>query len=336
MKLASFRIRSSRAIRFGAEWPLPGPSSLIDLGNAWSLYAEENGQPSREQLHCSMPSDAIRFIEGGAEQLARARSALDHCVQRAADSSGQRALIERGVLHPASEVGFLPPVPRPGKLISLGVNYPTHLAEASGLPSVQRLKTGPGVPRAFSKLPSVLIGHREPVVYPRMTQQLDYEIELALVIAKRCKNVPRDAVADVIYGYTIYNDISMRDVQQDEMAVGLLLLGKNFDTSGPIGPWLVTADEVADPNALELTLSVNGQVRQRDNTRNMLRAVPEIVEYWSQITLEAGDVISTGTPAGVGIFSNPPEKFLLHPGDRIEATITGLGTLENTVVPERN
>jgi acylpyruvate hydrolase len=338
MKLASFGIRSSGAVCFGADWPLPGPPSLIDLANAWSLYAEENSgrRPSRDELQRELPSDAIRFIEGGAEQLARARCALRHCVKRAADAAGHRTLVERGVLYPVSEVGFLPPVPRPGKVISLGVNYPTHLAEAAGLPSVQRLKSGPGLPRAFSKLPSVLIGHREPVVYPRMTKQLDYEIELALIIGKRCKNVPRSTAADVIYGYTIFNDISMRDVQQDEMAIGLLLLGKNFDTSGPIGPWLVTTDEVANPNALDLTLSVNGEVRQRDNTRNMLRTVPEIIEYWSQITLEAGDVISTGTPAGVGFFSNPPEKFLLRPGDRIEATITRLGTLENTVVPERD
>lgn len=336
MKLASFRAKASDAVRFGAEWRVPGSPALVDLRIAWQLYVEETSGriPLDEQLQRDMPSDAIRFIDGGAEQLARARQALHHCLKRAADESGRDELVARGVVHAASDVRFLPPVPRPGKVISLGVNYPAHLAEASGLPSVQRLKNGPGVPRAFAKLPSVLIGHREPIIYPLATQQLDYEIELALIIGKRCRNVRRDECRDVIYGYTIFNDISMRDVQRDEMAAGLLLLGKNFDTSGPIGPWLVTADEVADPNALDLTLSVNDEVRQRDNTRNMIHPVPEIVAYWSQITLEPGDIISTGTPAGVGIFSDPPEKFLLRRGDRIAATIAGLGTLENTVVAE--
>jgi acylpyruvate hydrolase len=123
----------------------------------------------------------------------------------------------------------------------------------------------------------------------------------------------------------------MRDVQKDEMQSGLLLLGKNFDTAGAMGPWLVTADEIPDPHDLELTLTVNGEVRQHDSTRNMINRIPAIVQYWSQITLEPGDVISTGTPAGVAIFRDPPERYLLRPGDRLAATISGLGTLENAV-----
>jgi acylpyruvate hydrolase len=267
-----------------------------------------------------LPADIIQFIDGGR--------ALIESAQRVVRSyAGQ----DSRLLHGLEEVTFLPPVPRPGKIISLGVNYPSHGQEAAHLESVRHLMSGPPVPRAFAKLPSVLVGHRQPILYPQATRQLDYEIELAFVIGGRCKDVPAARCSEVVYGYTIYNDLSMRDVQKAEMESGLLLLGKNFDTAGAMGPWLVTADEVPDPHNLDLTLTVNGEVRQHDSTRNMINRIPAIVQYWSQITLEAGDVISTGTPAGVAIFRDPPGRYLLQPGDRIAATISGLGTLENAV-----
>ena len=175
----------------------------------------------------------------------------------------------------------------------------------------------------------MLIGHRAPIVYPKQTKLLDYEIELGFIIGRTCKNVARDAYADAIYGYTIFNDVTMRDIQFAEMPRGLLLLGKNADTSGPMGPWLVTRDEIPDPQALRLALTVNGQTRQDDSTAKMIFSVAQIVEYWSQITLEPGDAFSTGTPAGVALMN---EQLALKPGDRIAATIEGLGTLENAVV----
>jgi acylpyruvate hydrolase len=300
MRLASFRTAQSPRARLGAAVERDGRTVLLDLNAA----------------SAGIPADIVQFIEGGRPLLEAA--------QRLVDSG-------RGKTYSLEEISFLPPVPRPGKVISLGVNYPAHGEEAAHLDSVKHLMSGPPVPRAFSKLPSVLVGHRQPIPYPEATRQLDYEIELAFVIGARCKKVPAAQASEVVYGYTIYNDLSMRDVQSGEMQSGLLLLGKNFDGAGAMGPWLVTADEVADPHALELTLSVNGEVRQHDNTRNMINRIPAIVQYWSQMTLEPGDILSTGTPAGVAIFRDPPERYLLRPGDRISATIGGLGTLENEV-----
>ena len=293
MKLATFIAPNERAPRIGALLESGKRDSLADLSE--------------------LAPDMTRFIEGGPEMLERARR------------------LPKKALYPVGTVTFLAPVPRPGKIISLGVNYRSHGDEAAHLDSVKHLMSGPRIPRAFSKLPSALTGHRCPIPYPAATRQLDYEIELALVIGKRCKNVRPAQWAEVVYGYTIYNDLSMRDVQSGEMQAGLLLLGTNFAGAAPMGPWLVTADEIPDPHALELRLSVNDEVRQSDNTRNMISRIPDILEYWSQMTLEAGDIVSTGTPSGVAIFRDPPEKYLLKPGDRIAATISSLGTLENTI-----
>ena len=312
MRLCSFHPARSNAMRLGAAIELGDNTAILDLNAA---------SPD-------IPSDITQFIEAGPALLKSAQRLLRSYEAQVGGSIGN------AVLHGLEDVKFLPPVPRPGKIISLGVNYPSHGQEAAHLQAVQHLMSGPPVPRAFAKLPSVLVGHRQPVVYPKATRQLDYEIELALVIGTRCKNVPLSDWDKVVYGYTIYNDLSMRDLQKGEMESGLLLLGKNFDNAGPMGPWLVTADEVPDPHALDLTLTVNGEVRQHDNTRNMINRIPAIVEYWSQMTLEAGDIISTGTPAGVAIFREPPELYLLKPGDRVAATISRLGTLENRIEAE--
>lgn len=322
MRLASFHPKGSQRIHLGAALEIEGKTALVDLQTA----SQEFAQPQE------MPADVIRFMDGGSAQIESALRLLQHCAPRAAKAAERKRLEQRGVLYWPGEVRFLPPVPRPGKVISLGANYPTHRDEASHLPSVQQLMSGPAVPRAFAKLPSVLVGHQAPIAYPQATRQLDYEIELALIIGKRCRNISADRYGEVVYGYTIFNDLSMRDVQMAEMAAGLLLFGKNFDGAGPIGPWLVTSDEVPDPHALDLALTVNGELRQSDNTRNMMQRIPAIIEYWSQLTLEPGDIITTGTPAGVAIFRKPAERYLLRPGDRIAATISRLGTLENTIV----
>ena len=163
---------------------------------------------------------------------------------------------------------------------------------------------------------------------------MDYEAELALVIGKRCKYVDPADWRDVVAGYMIVNDISMRDVQLLEMSRGMIVGGKNADTSCPCGPFLVTADEIADPHALTIETRVNGDVRQHESTGAMLFKIPEIIAYWSRLTLEPGDIIVTGTPGGVGIFSDDPERDLLKPGQEVAISITGLGTLRNTVVAE--
>ena len=295
MRLASFTAPSAHGVRLGAAVEREGRTAIVDLD-----------------------SDIMTFISAG----------------RAGLEAAQQTVRKAKQTYFLDDVTFLPPVPRPGKIISLGVNYRAHGDEAAHLDSVKHLMAGKQLPRAFSKLPSTLAAHRQPIPYPQATKQLDYEIEMAFVIGRRCKDVRGAGWRDVVYGYTVYNDLSMRDVQSGEMQAGLLLLGKNFDCAAPMGPWLVTADEVPDPHALDVRLSVNGEVRQHDNTRNLINDIPAIVEYWSQMTLEPGDILSTGTPAGVGIFRQPPERYLLKPGDRIEATIQGLGTLENTIVSQ--
>lgn len=300
MRLASFTAPDAVGVRIGAAVERDGSTAIVDLNAASG----------------SIPTDILRLIEGG-------RPALE---------SVKKILRKESRCYALEEVTFLPPVPRPGKIISLGVNYRAHGDEAAHLDSVRHLMAGRQLPRAFSKLPSTLAAHRQRIPYPKPTKQLDYEIEMAFVIGRHCKDVRPDDWREVVYGYTIYNDLSMRDVQGPEMQAGLLLLGKNFDCAAPMGPWLVTADEVPDPHALDVTLSVNGEVRQHDNTRNLINRIPDIVEYWSQMTLEPGDILSTGTPAGVAIFRDPPEKYLLRPGDRMAATIQGLGTLENVIV----
>ena len=245
--------------------------------------------------------------------------------------------MDDGRYHPArGQVRLLPPVPRPGKIIMVGSNYKSHVGEAGtaakNLPAARSEKHT--WPAAFSKFPSVLIGHEDTIIYPRHTTQLDYEAELCVVIGKRCKNVSENEVDDVIAGYTIANDVSMRDVQFAEMRRGLILIGKNFDTSSPMGPYLATKDEIPDPQNILIKCWVNGELRQNDSTANMTFSVRQLVSYFSRVTLEPGDIIATGTPAGVGIFWNPPEAALLRVGDRIDITIERIGRLSNTVIAD--
>jgi 2-keto-4-pentenoate hydratase/2-oxohepta-3-ene-1,7-dioic acid hydratase in catechol pathway len=232
-----------------------------------------------------------------------------------------------GLLHDEGSVEFLPVVPRPGKMICAGLNYDTHVDEAAKI-GIARGATSKG----FVKFSTSLIGHRAGIEYPQETSQLDYEGELAIVIGSRATRVSPEEAWDAIIGYTIFNDVTSRDVQAEEMKAGMLLLGKNPMRSSPLGPYLVTADEVADPHALNLELRVNGEVRQSCSTSELIFDCPELVSYWSAAGLEPGDVIATGTPDGVGLFLDPPEENLLGPGDIVEVSVSCLGTLENEVV----
>jgi acylpyruvate hydrolase len=240
------------------------------------------------------------------------------------------------IVHDEGAVRLLAPVPRPGKIIAVGSNYKSHVTEAGpaskNLPAARAEKHT--WPAAFSKFPSVVIGHKDPIIYPRYTTQLDYEAELCVVIGKRCKDVAAADADDVIAGYTIANDVSLRDLQFAEMRRGLILLGKNFDTTSPMGPYLVTKDDIPDPQNLQIRCWVNGDLRQEDTTANMTFSVHELVSYFSRTTLEPGDIIATGTPAGVGIFSNSPETALLRVGDTIDIEIVPIGRLSNPVIAE--
>jgi len=227
--------------------------------------------------------------------------------------------------YPLSAVRLEPPVPDPSKFLAIGMNYRRHVEEAK--------RGGINVPDAqvwFNKQVSCVNGPYDPVHMPKVSDKLDYEVELGVVIGQRCRHIDARDAASVIAGYLVMNDVSVRDWQ---LRTPTMTLGKSFDTTGPIGPWLVTADEVPDPQALTLRLRVNGEVRQEVSTSEMIYSVADQVAYLSTVmTLEPGDLIATGTPSGVGAAMQPPS--FLKVGDVMRAEIDGLGHIENVVIAE--
>ena len=219
----------------------------------------------------------------------------------------------------ADDVRRLTPVSRPGQIICVGLNYHDHAEEQD--------EEVPERPLLFAKSPSTVTNPGDPIVYPTEIDEVDYEVELGIVIGRTARNVDAANAREYVAGYTIVNDVSARDAQFDD---GQFFRGKSYDTFAPMGPALVTDDSV-DPNAVEVELRVNGEVKQSSSTEEFIFDVDDVVEYISGVTtLHPGDVISTGTPGGVGIFRDPPD--LLEPGDTVEAEVEGIGILENPVV----
>ena len=224
-----------------------------------------------------------------------------------------------GALLAAEALRLRAPVPRPGKLVCVGLNYRDHAAE-SKMPVPER-------PVLFSKFTTAVIGPGDAIVIPSSSEKVDYEAELAVVIGRRVKGASRDEAARAILGYTIVNDVSARDFQFGD---GQWQRGKSCDTFAPMGPSIVTADEIADPQQLGIRLRVNGQTLQSSNTNQMIFGAVDLVTFISEtITLEPGDVIATGTPPGVGFARQPP--VFLKAGDLVEVEIDGLGVLANPV-----
>jgi 2-keto-4-pentenoate hydratase/2-oxohepta-3-ene-1,7-dioic acid hydratase in catechol pathway len=224
--------------------------------------------------------------------------------------------------YPLKSVKLLAPIPRPPKLICVGLNYRDHALESK--------MEIPKVPTIFSKFPSAVIAPGESIVLPKNSTQPDYEAEFAFVIGKGGRHIPAESWQQHVFGYTIMNDVSARDFQ---MATTQWLMGKTFDTFAPMGPYIVSADEIPDPHALDIGLTINGEVLQRSNTRELIFKIPELIAFLSSVfTLEPGDVVSTGTPAGVGV-ARKPQRFL-RPGDDVVVSVQGLGELRNPVVAE--
>jgi 2-keto-4-pentenoate hydratase/2-oxohepta-3-ene-1,7-dioic acid hydratase in catechol pathway len=244
----------------------------------------------------------------------------------AAGASG-RAALERlaaasGPRLPLSEVRLCAPVARPGKFLGIGLNYADHVEETG----LER----PADPTFFNKQVTCVNGPFDPIHLPRVSEKLDYEGELGFVIGRRCRHVPAERAHEVIAGYLIVNDVSVRDWQQKAPT---MTLGKSFDTHGPIGPWLVTADELPDPHALDFRTTVDGEQRQASNTRHMIFNCWEMVAFLSTaFTLEAGDIISTGTCGGVGVKMKP--RGYLKLGQRVRVEFEGIGFIENEVIAE--
>jgi 2-keto-4-pentenoate hydratase/2-oxohepta-3-ene-1,7-dioic acid hydratase in catechol pathway len=229
-----------------------------------------------------------------------------------------------GALKPLDEVKLNPPVLAPGKILAVGLNYAAHAAEQNLQP--------PEVPLIFSKNVTALIGPGDSIQLPRISEKVDYEAELAVVIGKEAKSVTADRALDYVAGYTIMNDVTARDLQRSERQWAR---AKGLDTFGPCGPYLVTKDEIPDPQVLDLELRVNGDVRQSSNTNDLIFNISQIVQFVSQdLTLKPGDIISTGTPSGVGVYRDPP--VFLKGGEEIEINISGIGVLRNPVVARPN
>ena len=215
------------------------------------------------------------------------------------------------------------PIDVPGKIVCIGLNYRDHAEEQGTEP--------PSAPLLFAKWPNALIGPGEPIVLPRVSKQVDYEAELGVVIGKRVRRVPEENALEAVRGYICLNDVSARDLQFSD---GQWTRGKSADTFCPVGPKVVPAADVPDPQALGIRCVLNGQVMQDSTTANMIFTVAEIIAYASAtMTLEPGDLIATGTPAGVGVFRDPP--VLLKDGDEVTIEIDGLGSLTNPVQAER-
>jgi 2-keto-4-pentenoate hydratase/2-oxohepta-3-ene-1,7-dioic acid hydratase in catechol pathway len=240
-----------------------------------------------------------------------------------------RAQIENWIYSPPAgavaaleSVKLMAPVPRPPKLICVGLNYRDHAIE-SGMEI-------PKVPTIFNKFPSVVVGPGDDIVLPKVSSRPDYEAELAFVIGRGGRHIPAARWQDHVFGYTIVNDVSARDYQ---LATTQWLMGKTFDTFAPMGPWIVSADEIADPHTLDIGLSIGGEVLQNSNTRELIFKIPDLVAYLSSVvTLEPGDVVATGTPSGVGFARKPPRY--LKAGEEVVVRIQGIGELRNPVVAE--
>jgi len=220
---------------------------------------------------------------------------------------------------PLDTVKLLAPLPDPPRIFCVGLNYRDHAVESK--------MEIPKVPTVFMKLASALIGPGAAIELPSISSQPDYEAEFACVVGKGGSRIARDDWQEYVFGYTILNDVSARDVQ---LATSQWTLGKSFNTFAPLGPAVVTKDEIADPHALDVKLSIDGEVLQHSNTRELIFKLPDLIAYISSITpLQAGDIISTGTPAGVGLGRNP--QRWLKAGETVTIEVSGLGTLVNPV-----
>ncbi len=223
---------------------------------------------------------------------------------------------------PSPTTNWLPPISDMEKVICIGTNYADHAREMGGQP--------PEIPVVFSKFPSAIIAADEKIELPAISQQVDFEAELVVVIGKPGRHITRENAMEHVFGYCCGNDISARDWQKGKPG-GQWLLGKTFDTFAPLGPMLVTADEIADPHQLDIELRLNGKVMQSSNTRELIFRIDDLISHLSKfMTLKTGDLIFTGTPSGVGAGRTPP--VFLKPGDQLEVEIEGLGTLKNDVV----
>ena len=306
MRIISFATKDS-------EWKTPRMGILLYI----------DGRDSGQRLDCEKlfepadrPQNPLAWFDMGSRWFQAARDTAHRIEQ---DPTALADAGDKGWLVPRRDAYWFAPVPRPGKIVCIGLNYHDHAKELS--------LAVPPAPAIFSKFPSCVIAPGEPVMIPAMSERLDYEAELAVVIGRRAARISPERAYDYVLGYTAFNDVTARDFQFADVQ---WQRGKSCDTFAPMGQAIVTTDEIPDPHALGITLSVNGTVMQSSNTSEMIFRVPELIAYITQsITLEPGDVVATGTPAGVGYGRKPP--VFLKAGDMMEVCIDGIGGLGNPI-----
>jgi 2-keto-4-pentenoate hydratase/2-oxohepta-3-ene-1,7-dioic acid hydratase in catechol pathway len=322
MKLVTFHSRS-REDRIGA---VAADGMIVDLNAAYALYLRNVQREGAfyALADARVPTDMRALFENGDRGLDAARAALDYVMKEGAEGgpSGESLRFQKG------EVKIKAPI-IPKKFFHTAGNFREHHEEAQ--------KSGfshPVLPWiVFFQNVDAIIGPEEPIVYPEhLTQELDYELELALVLKKSGKHFDPALATDFIGGYVIFNDITARDIQRTEMKSGVFSFCKGIDTFCPLGPHIVTADEIPQPNNLSMQLRVNGKTRQQSHSSKMSVTVPEIVAHYSPMGYAAGDVLSTGTVSGVAAFSDDPKSLYLKPGDVVECEIEKIGVLRNPVI----
>lgn len=286
---------------------------LIDLNYAYQSLLESEGLLRAKQIaEAFIPSNMVEFLQGGEQSMAIANQAVAYASEHGKAS-------KYPVVHAVSGVKILAPVLNPGKMICVGHNYREHIMEMG--------REIPKVPVVFAKFSNTIIGPQDDIPFFPVSEQLDYEAEFAFVIGKRARNVSEADALNYVAGYTIINDVTYRDLQRRTIE---WLQGKTVEGTAPMGPWLVTSDELDNPSGLDVVLTVNGEQRQRSNTENLVFTVPFLVEFLSNLmTLEPGDVILTGTPGGVGVAREP--QVFLKDGDVVRIEIDRIGALENRV-----
>lgn len=314
MRLVTFAARGqTRVGALEGDW-------IVDLTRAArARYAAQGLARPGAHARAVLPPSMAHLLAGGDEAVTLARDLAADTRRALADAGRARALERDGTVWRSGEVRLLPPVPAPGKILCVGRNYAEHAREGGGAP--------PEIPIYFGRFPHSLLGPGEPFVLPAVSEQVDYEGELVAVIGRRGCDIPESRALDYVAGYTIFNDISIRDFQRRTTQ---WMIGKNFDRSGPLGPALVTRDEIPDPQALVLTVDVSGERLQEASTSTMIFSVAHLIADVSRaLTLEPGDILATGTPSGVGFARKPPRW--LRDGDVVRVAITNLGVLETPV-----
>ncbi len=308
MRFVTFTVKKQNRVGLMAPGDL-----IIDLAEVNRRYLK-GGSPS-------YLTTMQAFIEGGAKAIGAAKRAARYVGVQSPE--GLKRLGSVGAIVQLGRAKIISPIPWPRKnVILLGVNYKEHVEEGARARSLE-LKY-PEAPVFFTKPATSIIGHLGKVVHHRATEKLDYEIELAVIIGKKGRDIPKEKVYDYIFGYTICLDMTARDLQRRH---GQWFKGKSLDTLCPLGPWIVHKSALPNPQALRLICRVNGEVMQDDNTSNMIFDIPTTIESLSSgMTLEPGEIISTGTPSGVGFARVPP--FFLKPGDKVEGEIEGIGVLQ--------